>query len=161
VRWSRAIFVGVGVGVSVVLVAACNGGGAHIFSAYQYDPTRSCLEDQVAIDVINSGQTSYSCAPECFIVPGTCGTSTIYVSNQCPPYPFFAGPGFVSESAAEAGNAGDPCAAALQAFAAFDGGTCPAPDGGSLNECDDASEASAASDASDASEAPDVMDERD
>jgi hypothetical protein len=98
--------------LAAVAYAACNEENVHIFSAHRFDPTRSCLEDPVSIDVINGGSTGNNCSPECLTTTGQCGLPAIFVSTQCPPFP----PGYITESQGQVTSAGDPCAAAFAAF---------------------------------------------
>jgi hypothetical protein len=98
----------VGVATGLVL-AACDEPNAHIFSGQQFEAQGQCLEAPTALDVIGGSGATLTCDPACLTQ-----SSQVYVSTQCPPYP----PQFAVETANSLGDASDPCAAALNAYAA-------------------------------------------
>jgi hypothetical protein len=130
----------------VVFLAACTDSGTHIYRAQKVDalPLEAgvCLDPMLAFGTLDTGQSSFNCVPECFVVPNEGGSPSLYVSNQCPPYPTFPGLGVATESEDEAGT-GDPCVGAFKAFADFaDAGPCPTPEAGA-DAGPDAADASA------------------
>jgi hypothetical protein len=96
--------------------AACHDPGEHVYSGQLFDPQARCVAAAPsALDVLAGAATGDSCAAACLVA-----SSQVFVSRGCPPYP----PGFSVEAADATTGASDPCAAALEAFAA--GTTCGA-----------------------------------
>jgi hypothetical protein len=102
--------VGMAAGVAGgLLLAACENPNVHIFSGQPFEAQGQCLEAPTALDVIGGAGATLTCAPACLTQ-----SAQVYVSTQCPPYP----PQFAVETANSVGDASDPCAAALSAYAA-------------------------------------------
>ena len=63
---------------------------SHIFAGRQYDPTRNCLLDLQAIDVVEGPTPQNTCPPACVVSDETdAEPSLLYVSTMCPPYPIY------------------------------------------------------------------------
>jgi hypothetical protein len=123
---------------------------SHVYSGREYDSTRHCLLDLQSIDVVAGPEDDKPCAPVCVTsLADDAGSSLIYVSTQCPPYPLYP---YDSDAG------GDPrCAAALLANE-YD--TSCEDDGAIVNWPPEAGgDAGVDGDASDVSDAaPDVTD---
>jgi hypothetical protein len=106
-------------------VCGCDNPSVHVYSGQLFDTQGQCvLPTSTALDVVSGAATGNSCSAACLV-----GSSQVYVSTVCPPYP--AGYGVETQDAGLA--ASDPCAAALTAFAA--GTTCGASsDGGASDD---------------------------
>jgi hypothetical protein len=124
---------------AAVAACGCDNPSVHVYSGQAYDTQAQCVQPfSTALDVISGPSTGNACPPACLV-----GSTQVYVSVVCPPYP----PGYGVEAQDAALAASDPCTAALAAYAA--GTMCGGGDGG---PGDDGGGADAPSDAGDGGE---------
>lgn len=75
------------VALALVALAAC-GTTSHAISGRRFDDARACLERETSIDVLEGEPDDQRCAPACLVEPRSRdGGATIYVTEECPPYP--------------------------------------------------------------------------
>jgi hypothetical protein len=91
--------------VAALGLAGCEDREVHVFSAQRYDPDRSCLEDPVAIDVLEGPDPGPCDDVRCWNAPSGDALITTAACNAPPDY-----------EDGTADPAGSRCAAALAAL---------------------------------------------
>ncbi len=75
---------------AAVLVAVACGTSSHIYPGNQFDRTRGCLEPVSSVDVVTGDNPGSSCPVTCLVsTTAEAGVYTLYVSNECAPFPPF------------------------------------------------------------------------
>jgi hypothetical protein len=89
-KWTVAAIAGLAL-AGLAAGAACDDGAAsHIYVGREYEQGRGCLDPPTSLDVVSGADAPPGCAPKCILsLPDDSGTSILYVSAMCPPYPEF------------------------------------------------------------------------
>jgi hypothetical protein len=108
-----------------IVLAACDAGGAYLYTGHEYEPQRDCVTDLLALDVLEGTDPGASCSPLCLAGKDFDGAVQVYASTMCGPPP----PG------ADVSGSDPDCKPALAALArgdfCLDGGGSTNPlDGG-------------------------------
>lgn len=128
------------IGAAIAICAACDAGGAYLYTAHTYDSKQDCVGTTESIDVFEGPDPGSTCGAKCLAAAD--GGLPVYATTMCGPTP----------APADLSGANPECAGALAALARGD--FC-LDGGGSTNPLDASAEDGAAEAGLDAS-APDA-----
>ena len=74
----------------VPLLAACDAGGAYLYTGHVYDPQNDCLGVVMAFDVLEGSDPGSSCGAKCIAAKSADGGSQVVISTMCGPAPYKA-----------------------------------------------------------------------
>jgi hypothetical protein len=127
-----------------LVAVACGSAASHIYPANLFDRTLGCIEPVSSVDVVTGADPGSGCPLVCLVsTTAEAGVFTLYVSNECPPFPPFY----------DTSGADPDCARAIAAFkdgpqCLDDGGISGGPPDAGLPDAD-AAVTDAAADATD------------
>ena len=73
------------------LLAACDAGGAYLYTGNRYDPQNDCLSGVMGLDVLEGTDPGATCGAKCIAAKNADdGGPQVFVSTMCGPAPYNA-----------------------------------------------------------------------
>jgi hypothetical protein len=72
------------------LVAACDAGGAYLYTGNLYDPQNDCLGTLMGLDVVEGTDPGATCGAKCIAAKNADGGAEVFISTMCGPAPYNA-----------------------------------------------------------------------
>jgi hypothetical protein len=72
------------------LLAACDAGGAYLYTGNRYDPQNDCLSTLMGLDVEEGTDPGSSCGAKCIAAKDVDGGAAVFISTMCGPAPYNA-----------------------------------------------------------------------
>jgi len=73
------------------MLAACDAGGAYLYTGHRYDPQNDCLGNLMGLDVLEGTDPGASCGAKCIAAKNADdGGAEVFVSTMCVPAPYNA-----------------------------------------------------------------------
>ena len=73
-----------------VALAACDAGGAYLYTGNLYDPQNDCLGTLMGLDVEEGTDPGANCGAKCIAAKGGDGGAEVFISTMCGPAPYNA-----------------------------------------------------------------------
>jgi hypothetical protein len=74
-----------------VVLAACDAGGAYLYTGNLYDPQNDCLGTLMGLDVLEGTDPGATCGAKCIAAKNaTDGGAEVFISTMCGPAPYNA-----------------------------------------------------------------------
>jgi hypothetical protein len=74
----------------VLLLPACDAGGAYLYTGHIYDPTGDCLGVVMGFDVLEGTDPGSSCGAKCIAAKNADGGTEVVITTMCGPAPYNA-----------------------------------------------------------------------